>query len=134
MYQPANSRETIVAYSNRISTAVLIFTLSLTAPLQAAAAEVFECREGNMDSFPVVVVATVNDDRETGLIEVAGTSYETQYSVNGFDRMWVFGKDNAFGFMIEPSGRAKYGLLAALLMSGFDDFGGLIQLFHCRQR
>ena len=135
IYDPANSTEAILTYSNRISASILILALSLTAPLHAAAAEVFECREENVDSYPILVVATVNDDRQTGVIEVAGTSYETRYGVNGFDRTWVFGEDNEFGFIIEPSGRAKYGLLDALVLSGFDEFDGVpIQLFHCRQR
>ena len=124
-----------MTYSNRISASILILALSLTAPLHAAAAEVFERREENVNSYPIVVVATVNDNRQTGVIEVAGTSYETRYWVNGFDRTWVFGNDNDFGFIIEPSGRAKYGLLEVLHLSGFDEFDGFpIQTSHCRQR
>jgi TonB C terminal len=80
----------------------------------ASAGDVFECTDpvGRFDDDqPVVVVATVNNDGETGQIDVAGVTYATDYTVIGFDRRWGSGgNDEIYEFLllIKPNGDATY--------------------------
>ena len=107
----------------------LIVVLALLGSATAALGETFECRdpvEGK--NSPVLVVATVNDDRESGTIEVARVKYETAYWVNGFDRVWAWDYEDEepqFWLIIEPDGTGLY--YEHMLI--FAD-----QRFKCRER
>lgn len=107
----------------------LIVALSLLGSATAALGETFECRNPAEDkNAPILVVATVNDDRETGTIKVAGVKYETNYWVNGFDRVWAWGYEDEepqFWLMIEPDGTGLYYVAIPI----FPD-----QRFKCRER
>ena len=78
-----------------------------------ANAETFKCKSGTYwDSSKVVVIATINEDGESGTIKVAGVTHQAKYSVDGFDRRWNFGLQDDltfdFAFVMEPSGVARY--------------------------
>lgn len=107
----------------------LIVALSLLGSATAVLGETFECRDPAEDkNSPVLVVATVNDDRETGTIKVAGVKYETDYWVNGFDRVWAWDYEDEepqFWLIIEPDGTGLY--YEHMLI--FAD-----QRFKCRER
>ncbi len=47
------------------------------------------------------IIARINEDKKTGEIEIAGTSYRTSYKVEGANRRWDWGdgKDDTFRFM-----------------------------------
>ena len=90
----------------------LMLVLLLLGSATMAFGETFECRDPAGDkSSPVLVVATVSDDRESGTIEVARVKYEATYWVNGFDRVWAWDYDDEapqFLFIIEPNGAGLY--------------------------
>ena len=96
-----------------------------------------ECTDpvgGFDDDQPVVVVATVNNDGEAGQIDVAGVTYETDYTVIGFDRRWGSGGNDEyyeFLLLIKPNGDATY------INFGHDpDDNSIpdIQRFFCKKR
>jgi len=86
----------------------------------AAYGKTFECTEAIETIFEalivedpeVLVVATISADGKTGTIEVADTTFEADYQVEGFDRAWRFvtGKDQDYGylFLMQPDGTAAY--------------------------
>lgn len=53
----------------------------------------------------VLVTATVGSKQPSGKIYVAGVSYDTSYSVNGFIRRWDW---DEYSFLIEPDGDGAY--------------------------
>ena len=81
----------------------------------AQAVEVTEswvCTESSYKS-EILVVADVFSGRQTGSIAVAGTVHGADYSVQGFNRRWDFGKaaENGvlpYAFVIKPDGDAMY--------------------------
>lgn len=78
-----------------------------------ANAETFKCKSGTYwDSSKIVVIATINEDGESGTIKVAGVTYQARYKVKGFDRRWDFGlqDDGTFdyAFILKPGGNATY--------------------------
>ena len=78
-----------------------------------ANAETFKCKSGTYwDSSKIVVIATINEDGETGTIKVAGVTHQAKYHVKGFDRRWDFGlqDDGTFdyAFVLKPGGLAHY--------------------------
>ena len=89
-----------------------------------ANAVTFKCQAGPYWTVgdKIVVIATINDDGETGTInddgetgtiKVAGVTHETQYKVDGFDRRWNFGEGTGAGlwdyaFVLRPDGTAQY--------------------------
>ena len=86
----------------------LLFALFAAAPV-----ETWECRDYMESGWNnIIVVATIDEDRTTGSIEVAGTTQETIYHVEGFNRRWDFGlkKDGGFSysFLIKPDGTGLY--------------------------
>ncbi|VUX56210.1 exported protein of unknown function [uncultured Woeseiaceae bacterium] len=88
--------------------------LSLILLAGVADAETFRCQEGAywQSSGTVVVVATINEDRITGTIKLAGATYQAKYHVQGFDRRWDFGLNAEYEYdlalVISPSGIALY--------------------------
>jgi hypothetical protein len=80
----------------------------------------FECTEAISTIFevfateaaPVLVVATVNPDGETGTIEVADQTFQAKYQVEGLDRTWRFftdeGQKYGYLFLIQPDGTSAY--------------------------
>ena len=99
-------------------------------------AETWECKAVNPNTGyvegRVVVRAMINDDRETGKIDVADTKYDTKYKVDGFNRQWDFGDlngKNRFSFIIQPSGLAHY---YDFSMTNSDGAVSNIQIFGCR--
>ena len=89
---------------------VLIFILLAGA----ANAETFECQTGAfwLDGYEIIVVATINEDGETGTIKVAGVIHQTAYRVEGFDRRWSFGSQDDgnfdYVFILQPDGTGIY--------------------------
>jgi len=58
----------------------------------------------------VLVTAIVEQKQTLGKIHVAGVTYNTSYSVNGFIRRWDFGGKgrDEYAFLIEPDGDGAY--------------------------
>lgn len=82
--------------------------------------ETWRCKSGSVwfDGDPVLVVAT-HDGERLGTIEVAGTTQQARFHVEGFNRWWDFGRQ--FTFVIEPNGSATY-----------RDGAGERQVYACR--
>lgn len=78
----------------------------------AKPAEIWECQQNSYDNWKnILVVATVEGDRRSGQIEVAGTTQVAAFSVQGFNRRWDFGTAEdpvRFAFIIKPNGDAQY--------------------------
>ena len=91
---------------------VTALLLIASAVARANTVEVWECRDLNDRSGPVLVTATVDSGREKGSIAVAGVKHETQFRVAGFNRRWNFGKSPngmfQYSFVIEPNGIGNY--------------------------
>lgn len=89
----------------------LLTVLPLLILSSAAAGQTFECRE-LLGTGPVLVVASISEDGETGTIKVAGVTHEAIYDVDGFNRTWVFGYDEdmetGYMFRMEPDGKGLY--------------------------
>ena len=108
----------------------LILALLLTGSASAALGATFECRDAyGIIKSAVLVVAQVNEDRESGTIEVAGVTHQTEYRVIGFDRTWAWGGDGdefpLFVFVIQPDGTGLYFVSPAATPK---------QRFKCRER
>jgi len=91
---------------------IITFFLSLNSYAEKAA-EVWQCQEKDYGDWSnILVSATVNEDRESGKIFVAGVVQEADFQVKGFNRRWNFGlsEDNTydFAFIIKPNGDASY--------------------------
>jgi len=89
---------------------LLPLLLSLFA---AAPVETWECKDYAESGWnKIIVVATIDEDRTTGSIEVAGTAQATIYHVEGFNRRWDFGRKNgggySYSFLIKPDGTGLY--------------------------
>jgi hypothetical protein len=83
----------------------------------ADVAETFNCRAGGAAALfnpdwedNILLVATVNEDRTSGTIQVAGITHNARYWVEGIDRRWNWGdgKDWKYSFIIKPDGSAAY--------------------------
>lgn len=92
--------------------------------------ETWRCKDGfSWDSTTeILVVATINEDRETGTIAVAGTVHDAVYVVHGFERRWGFGEklrgdSYRFVFAISPNGAATY----------YDSIEGSRMTLNCKQ-
>ncbi len=92
----------------------LIITFIFSVNVYAEkSAEVWQCQESEYGNWSNILVnATVNADRSSGKIFVAGVVHESSFKVNGFNRRWNFGldEDNTYdyAFIIEPNGAATY--------------------------
>jgi hypothetical protein len=102
-----------------------------------ANSETFKCQSGTYwhDAKKVVVVATINEDGETGTIMVAGTTHNTTYKVEGFERSWRFGKApsggmRAYLFTLMPDGLAYYYVFTGVKAG---DSVKSSQTFFCKQ-
>jgi hypothetical protein len=89
---------------------LLPLLLSLFA---AAPVETRECEDyGEPGWSKIMGVATIDADRTTGSIEVAGTTQATIYHVEGFNRRWDFGPKKgggySYSFVIKPDGTGLY--------------------------
>jgi hypothetical protein len=90
-------------------TALILILLAGTAN-----AETFKCRAGSYweAGGKIVVTTTINEDGETGTINVAGVTHQATYQVQGFDRRWDFGlQDDGsynYAFVLKPDGTAIY--------------------------
>ena len=88
----------------------LLVGMSASVMAQAEPVEVWECKDF-IDEGSVLVTATVDSSRETGMITVAGVTHHTKFSVEGFNRRWDFGpKDHPtrYAFIIKPDGTGLY--------------------------
>jgi len=88
----------------------LLFSINVYAEKSA---EVWQCQESKYGNWSNILVnATVNKDRQSGKIFVAGVIQEASFKINGFNRRWDFGlsEDNTYNyaFIIEPNGVATY--------------------------
>ena len=87
---------------------VLVFT-GLCA--HANASETWECGDIFKEQ-KVLIVATANDKRTAGEVQVAGVTHKSRFLVKGFERRWDFGlKNNGeydYAFIIKPNGDALY--------------------------
>ncbi len=95
---------------------MFLFVSLVFSPVFASdVAVTWKCRD-YYDGGPVIVVAKVNEDRKSGLVEVAGTTHKTVYRVQGFDRQWGWGSGAStksgrgyqFMFVIQPNGDSYY--------------------------
>ena len=94
----------------------ILWTTVLILLAGTANAETFQCQAGQFwyDGGTIVVSATINEDGESGTIEVAGVKYATGYMVVGFNRRWDWtdgdgiNDGNWFAFVIYPSGAGSY--------------------------
>ena len=76
-----------------------------------AHAETWRCQSGTYwsEKGKIVVIATINKDKKSGSIKVAGTTHQASYKVDGFDRRWNFGltaDGYDYSFVIRPDGGA----------------------------
>ena len=90
-----------------------IFIALLFTPLTAIAGEVWECRDSFSSSVSsVLLYATVDDEKISGTIKVAGTEYYTIYYTSGFNRRWDFDLNKSgtykYSLLIEPDGDGIY--------------------------
>jgi hypothetical protein len=106
--------------------------LSIVSVAQAKPVEIWECQESSFGNWNnILVVATADDGRRSGSIQVAGVTHHAQFQIEGFDRRWDFGSISdpfRYAFVIQPNGSALY-----------YDFGGESKakarnIMHCRQR
>ena len=76
----------------------------------ANAGEKFKCQAGTpwISGYKIVLRATINDDKETGTIQVSGVLYQTTYSVEGINRRWDWDmqEDSSYdyAFVLKPGG------------------------------
>ena len=92
---------------------VALMLLLLCNESSADSLEVWKCSPGGyFTNSNVVLTAKVNKDKTSGVLEVAGTVYDTHYLVEGFNRKWIFGErgDGMFRYtlMLAPAGNAYY--------------------------
>jgi hypothetical protein len=63
-------------------------------------------------SGKTVVIASINEEGNTGSIKVAGVTHQAKYQVKGFDRRWDFGLSDDFTydymFLITPDNQGLY--------------------------
>ena len=88
---------------------VMLIGLSTSAAAQSKG-ETWRCKEAGVTEGPILVIAS-HDGGNTGKIQVAGTTQETSFQVEGFNRRWDFGRSGRafrFAFVIEPDGSAEY--------------------------
>ena len=89
-----------------------IACLVLSAVAHGKPIEIWQCQQNSYDNWSnILVVATVEEGRNSGEITVAGVTHTASFEVEGFDRRWDFGtKDNPvrFAFVIKPNGDAHY--------------------------
>ena len=98
----------------------LLSILSLLFLPAVVLGKTFECSEAiaaalsifSDEEAPVLVVATINADGETGTIEVADRKFEAEYQIEGLDRTLRFftveGQKYGYLFLIQPDGAAAY--------------------------
>ena len=90
---------------------VLIF---LVAGVQAETIETFNCQPGTpwIEGYDIVLIATIFDEKETGMIEVAGVRNQAQYEVNGVNRRWNWDYEDDSGFnyafVLKPDGTGHF--------------------------
>lgn len=112
----------------------LLLTFTFSLPIHAdVIAESWVCTE-TFYTKEVLVMAITFSNKQTGSIAVAGTVQSANYSVQGFNRRWDFGKEKANGvlpyaFIITPDGTAKY---YDFSMSA-DGKSSPSQIMHCKQ-
>src|SRR5262249_55230546 len=73
---------------------------------QAKYAERWECTQSKYTN-EILVVATVEEGRESGTVAVAGVTHKAHFKVAGFNRRWDFGPvehPGRYAFLIEPDG------------------------------
>ena len=99
----------------KLLVAVVLLIASATASAMAQKAEPverWECRDFTASNWnSIIVTATINDDRTTGTVVVAGTTWYTSYFVEGFDRRWDFGPKEhpaRYAFVIFPNLSGAY--------------------------
>ena len=78
----------------------------------AKAIETWECKDTIGSWQNVLVVASVDEGRESGKIKVAGVTHYTRFKIKGFTRRWDFdlSDDQTYNytFTIEPNGLGRY--------------------------
>lgn len=111
----------------------LMFIFSL--PIQAdEIAESWVCTKTSYTN-EVLVMAVAFSNKLTGSITVAGTVQSADYSVQGFNRRWDFGKvkENGalpYAFVITPDGTAIY-YDFSMSVNGSSSPS---QIMHCKQK
>jgi hypothetical protein len=114
----------------KVPIAFLALVVGVTA--QASPVEVWECQQVSYGNWSdILVIASVEEGREIGTVEVAGVVHQAQFRINGFDRRWDFGSKEdpyLYAFVVRPGGDAAY-----------YDFRGEknakpSNFMHCRQR
>jgi hypothetical protein len=92
---------------------IAVFTsLILCVSVYAKPIEMWECQQDSFSDWRnILVVATVEEGRQKGSIEVAGISHVATFSIQGFDRRWDFGqqqRSGGYSFVVRPDGSAMY--------------------------
>lgn len=112
-----------------------LFLLAVVA--RAEAVEIFDCQAGLvwLDGYEIILVATVNDDGETGKIKASGKVNQTVYDVPGINREWFWGVDDddafMYRFVLAPDGSAAFLDYSGLEIGETTD---VIQQFVCKLR
>ena len=111
---------------------LLMFMFSL--PIHAdVIAESWACTDTPYTK-EILVMAVTFSNKESGSIAVAAMVQSAEYSVQGFNRRWDFGKVKTNGalpytFIIEPDGTAKYYDFS----TSVDGKSSPSQIMHCKQ-
>lgn len=121
------------AMTSRIGLIAIALLLMGQAALKT---ERFECTDpiGQFDTeAPVIVVAKASRDGKTGVLEIGSIVHVADYAVEGFNRIWRFGKDDLgyrYAFIIGPNGDAVY---ADFLEKPVKDADPIMQKFFCKK-
>ena len=79
---------------------------------QAKVTESWVCKDAYSEFWTTIVTAEVLESRSSGLIKVAGITYDAHFQVKGFNRRWDFGlvEDGSYdyAFVIKPNGDGSY--------------------------
>ncbi|WP_419910307.1 hypothetical protein [Hoeflea sp.] len=90
--------------------AALIPTLALLAVATPANATTIRCQAGVFwfDNAKADVTVTIDEDRNSGTINVFGVTHAAACTVKGLERRCDFGEDFDYALVIEPGGNARY--------------------------
>ena len=112
--------------------AILILSPLANPAISQEALETWRCSDFSPFQDEVLVVAIIHEGRSAGSIRVAGTTYTTAFSTQGFDRRWDWKNSGVeYAFVIRPNGGAAY------FDFSFADDNGMAdprQLYSCTDR
>jgi hypothetical protein len=114
-----------------MKTLIALLSLAYSVTAYAKPVEIWECQEPYGNWSNILVVVTIEEGRQLGIVAVAGITHHAQFSVNGFDRRWDFGSKEdplRYSFVVRPNGDAQYFDFGSAKTAKPSNF------MHCRQR